>query len=93
MIYGIYIASLVGALGVFFMLPHRWSLAKLGALLGAGALGILMMVMLPEPGQGPGAFYYIFTAISLASAARVITHPRPVYSARPCEDPGGELGH
>ena len=81
MIYGFYIAAVIGALGLYFMLPHGWSMARFGGLLGAAALGVLMLVTLPDAGLGPGAFYYIFTAISLAAAARVITHPRPVYSA------------
>lgn len=72
-------------------------LRVLGGLLGAATLGGLWLVLVPltlvgktvagdptfntgfSDGQVP--FYYVFSAIAIAAAVRVITHPRPVYSA------------
>ncbi len=83
--YVFYIASVLGAAAVWMMLPaERPRPRKAGMLLGVAALGGLLIWMLGRVGpeqQGPGAFYYVFTAIAVASAVRVITHPRPVYSA------------
>ena len=72
---------------------HR--LAPLGALLGAATLGALWLAIafksdLLRSGAletavglpaSTFAYFYLFSAIAIASAARVITHRRPVYSA------------
>ncbi len=84
--YAIYTASLLGALALFFSLPHRLSMARFGGVLGVAALALLMfwlLSLLPagEPGDHPTIYYYLFTLISLAAGSRVVTHPRPVYSA------------
>jgi len=83
--YAFYIASALGALAVFLMMPRDGRQpAKLGALIGVLALGGLMVFLLrslPGLDHAPHAYYYLFTFIALASAVRVITHPRPVYSA------------
>jgi len=91
MAYALYIASAIGAVSVFLMLPRRgFNPRKLGALLGAFTLGGLWLVLwrrwsdVEQPlGLARGAlpYYYIFSAIAIASAVRVITHTRPVYSA------------
>lgn len=88
--YAIYIASALGAVALFLTLPRRGlSLAKVGALAGAAALGGLWLFLarsLPAvlgiPGEKIGLiYYYIFSALALGSAVRVITHTKPVYSA------------
>lgn len=86
MIYAIYIASVCGALAVYLMLPHKRSMAKLGGILAVSTLafGLGWLVNAYGPDNRPhlpGVYYYIFTFIALASAARVVTHPRPVYAA------------
>lgn len=84
MTYFIYTASILGALALYFSLPHRWSMAKFGGLLGVAAMGLLMLWVLPAGTKAadlPSIYYYLFTFISLAAGSRVITHPRPVYSA------------
>ena len=62
-----------------------------GALLGVATLGAAWIVLCPLlRGDGLGdtgigasgmAFYYVFSALGILSAVRVVTHPRPVYSA------------
>src|SRR5688500_18517211 len=46
----------------------------LGALLVRSAAG-------QAAGDGVGPYFWIFCAIALVGAMRVVTHPRPVYSA------------
>ncbi len=85
----IYIASFIGSVGLLLMMPKRWlNLHKLGALLGAAALGGLWLFLswkLPwgKLGVSDGSFiyYYIFSAISIIASVRVITNTRPVYAA------------
>ncbi|MFA7235600.1 MAG: NADH-quinone oxidoreductase subunit J [Phycisphaeraceae bacterium] len=82
-----YIASVLGALAVWLVMPSTGSNfrkpRKLGALLGLAALGGGLMFLLKQAGDqpGPDVFYYVFTAIAAIAAVRVITHPRPVYAA------------
>jgi len=82
--YLFYIASAVGALAVYLMMPtQRSSPRYFGALLGllalAGTLGFLVNQFPLE--KLPNVYFYVFTALAVACAVRVITHSRPVYSA------------
>ncbi len=92
----IYIASLLGAAGLLLTLPKRSiNLAPLGAVLFAGLPGLVWVAaaLLGETptgtdtataGHGLGdawPFYYVFSALAIGSAVRVITHRRPVYAA------------
>jgi NADH-quinone oxidoreductase subunit J len=60
---------------------------KIGALLGAATLGGLWLVLarhLPDAlgiSKAAWVYYYIFSAIAIAAAVRVITHTKPVFSA------------
>lgn len=80
-----YLASVFGAIAVYLMLPRRgFSLVRLGALIGLATLAGLFAYLLRQPSLAehrPSAYYYIFTFIAVAAGVRVITHPRPVYSA------------
>lgn len=79
-----YIASVLGALGVYLMMPAAGPKPKkLGALLALASAGGLLLFLLryAEADQRPSLYFYIFALIAIASAVRVITHPRPVYSA------------
>lgn len=85
----LYIASVLGAVSLLLIMPkQRGNLRLPGAVLGAATLGGLWLVLaggLPESLGGIGfpafAYYYVFSAIAIIAAVRVITHTRPVYSA------------
>lgn len=88
MTWALYIASVVGAVSLYLMMPRQgFNPRAFGALLGAMSLGGLWIWLaataLPNTGLPSGAlpYYYIFSALAIGSAVRVITHPRPVYSA------------
>lgn len=80
----LYIALAVGAVGVCMALPRRSKVNPqiLGALIAAaGVGGLLAILALVAGADRPNLFFYIFAFIALGSALRVITHPRPIYSA------------
>lgn len=84
----LYLVCVLGAAGVALALPRRGSkLVPIGAVLLAGAAGLAAVSMASRAGGflagsgGPGIFFYIFAAIGLGASVRMITHPRPVYSA------------
>ena len=54
----------------------------LGALIAAAGVGglIAALAFIAGPAR-PGLFFYIFAFVALGAALRVITHPRPIYSA------------
>ncbi len=68
-----------------FMLPgHReMTIRKLGGVMLI-ALGLIFMASVPAwlpTGHAEAIYFWIFTAIALGGAVRVVTHARPVYSA------------
>lgn len=80
-----YIAAVLGAVAVYLTMPRGQMPGRtgvIGALLGVATLGgvLAWLAGITEDGF-PGWYYYIFTFIAVASAVRVITHRRPVYSA------------
>ena len=86
--YALYIASVVGAIALFMMMPRRGVNPRwIGALLGAAVLGGLWLFLHRELSDAMGtsvagkAYYYIFSGLAIAAAVRVITHTKPVYSA------------
>jgi NADH-quinone oxidoreductase subunit J len=82
--YALYLALAVGALGVYCLMPRTDSPKLLvGALLGGGALLSLLLVLGSRLAiAGEGVFFFgLFAVIALVGAVRVVTHPRPVYSA------------
>ena len=80
-----YIAAVFGAAGLYLTLPHGWSWPRFGGVLAFVALAIgfayPFQLALDSEAVTPDTFFYIFTAISAAASVRVITHPRPIYSA------------
>ena len=84
----LYTASVVGAVALFLMMPRRgYTPVRIGFLLGACSLGGMWLYLsqylpavtgLPEPAQG---YFYLFGAIAVGAAARVITQTKPVYAA------------
>ncbi len=81
----LYIACALGAVGVALALPTRgvsWRVP--GGILAAGAGGLVVLLMslnASKSDQLPNLYFYAFAALALGSALRMITHPRPVYSA------------
>jgi NADH-quinone oxidoreductase subunit J len=82
--YLLYLVFALGAGGIYFLLPRtRGARPLVAAVIGTGALVALMLVIglrLVNPGATSGCFY-LFALIAIGSAARVVTHPKPVYSA------------
>jgi NADH-quinone oxidoreductase subunit J len=73
-----------GAIGMFLLLPSwRSRLTRIcgGVLLSIGLLVLTMRILHGDPGPSDGFYFWTFSAIALISAIRVVTHPRPVYSA------------
>ncbi len=88
MIWALYIASAFGAIALLLMMPRRgFNPRAIGVLLAAAALGGLWLYLgrsLPEVlGIDAAAmgYYYAFSGIAIFSAACMITHTRPVFSA------------
>jgi NADH-quinone oxidoreductase subunit J len=85
---GIYVASVVGAIAIALLLPglrnRAINLKIVGWTLIVAALGglLLTMLRLATPDQpAPEIYFYIFAGLALFAAIKVITHPKPVYSA------------
>lgn len=78
----------LAGLGTYFLLPGRPGGAGMrgaggAVILLAGvvlALALIRWVSVNAAG-GPGVYFWIFSAIALLGALRVVTHPRPVYAA------------
>jgi len=82
----LYLICVLGALGVAAALPRRNKALEItGGLIFAAAIGLGVLVLglnATESGQPlPNYFFYPFAILALGASARMITHPRPVYSA------------
>lgn len=77
----------VAGVGTVLLLPSRReaSLRTIGGVIVLAAALILMALLIRmaagRAGQTVNVFFWIFAAIALIGALRVITHSRPVYSA------------
>ena len=74
----------LGAIGVWYAMPRASRAPReLGAIIAAAGVGLVLLGLLLSTAREalPNVFFYAFAAISLGSALRVITHPRPVYAA------------
>src|SRR3954463_14692126 len=83
----ILVLCVVAGVGTVLLLPSRReaSFRNIGAviLLAAGLILVALMVRMTA-GQaqgGMGPYFWIFSAIAIIGAIRVITHAKPVYSA------------
>jgi NADH-quinone oxidoreductase subunit J len=71
----------VGAVGVALSMPRpRVSPQLIGGITSAAAFGGFFLFLARTDSPQP-PFFYIFALIAILSGLRVITHPRPVYSA------------
>ncbi|HLL89238.1 MAG TPA: NADH-quinone oxidoreductase subunit J [Tepidisphaeraceae bacterium] len=72
----------VAGIGTVLLLPGRreGAVRKVG---GAVLLlaAVVFALLLARTAGGVGVYFWIFSAIALGGAVRVVTHPRPVYSA------------
>jgi NADH-quinone oxidoreductase subunit J len=79
----ILLLCLFAGIATVFILPgHReMTVRKVGGVLLAAA-GLIFAASVPAwTGAGSSVYFWIFSAIALAGAVRVVTHSRPVYSA------------
>lgn len=90
----LYFACVLGAAALYMALrPGRRGVRVAGGLLGLGAFVWLLLAtpnllaatgvvpQLAEETGRPGFFFLLFALIAVASAVRMITHDKPVYSA------------
>jgi NADH-quinone oxidoreductase subunit J len=82
----LYLICVLGAIGLGIALPRRNKTLEItGGLLFAAAVGFAVLVFAlraTDSGQPlPNFFFYPFAVLALGASARMITHPRPVYSA------------
>ena len=79
--------AVVAAAGTFLLLPGRRpassrSVGGVLLLFAALLLGLsLVRFVMGSKGEAAGVYFWIFAAIAVVGALRVITHPRPVYAA------------
>lgn len=81
----ILVLCLVAGVGTVLLLPSRREapLTKIGGviLLATGLILAALLARWAAGVGGMGVYFWIFSAIALVGAVRVITHPKPVYSA------------
>ena len=83
----ILVLCVIAGVGTVLLLPSRReaSLRKIGGiiLVAAGLIFAALLVRLTagDANGGMGPYFWIFSAIAIFGAIRVVTHPKPVYSA------------
>lgn len=82
--YFLYLVFAIGAVGVYFRMP-RGGESKLaaGAIFGVASLVgfvALLYTRFDSP-TNTRPYFYLFSVIAIVAAARVVTHPRPIWSA------------
>ena len=80
----LYLASLAGAVGLFFIMrPHRQAIRIGGTILAAGAVAFMMVEVLKALADDAPVpiLEVIFGMGGIAGAVRMVTHPRPVFAA------------
>ena len=80
----LYVVFALGGVGVYLMLPKAGKSQTLaGKTIGVmGLIGLLVVLSARVIAPEHSSFYfYLFSSIAIAGAARVVTHPKPVYSA------------
>ena len=83
----ILLMCLVAGVGTVLMLPSRSEapVRKIGGVVVLGAAlivaALLVRAAARTSGGGMGVYFWVFSAIALVGALRVVTHTRPVYSA------------
>jgi len=80
----LYLAFAVGGAGLYVIMPksdrsHGLAGAMIGLLAVAGLLSVLGFRVVAEGAHA--AYFYLFAAITIVAASRVVSHPKPVYAA------------
>ena len=79
-----YLACVVGAIGLFLVMrPRHQAVRILGTIIGAAAVGFIMVMVLKSVPDDSAVPYLeiIFGLGAILGAGRVLTHPRPVFAA------------
>jgi NADH-quinone oxidoreductase subunit J len=78
----IFILCAVAAIGVILLLPGRMEgpLRKIGAVVLLAA-GLVFAALVAKTAGGMSVYFWLFAAIAVIGAVRVVTHTKPVYSA------------
>jgi len=80
----LYVLLTLGALGVYLLMPRTGrSLVKPGVFFGGIALVGILVLLFTEAlaPRGVAVYFCIFAGVALFAAVRVVSHPKPVYSA------------
>src|SRR5271170_2285448 len=80
----IIVLCVIAGLGTLLLLPgHRPASSRVlgGILITLGLLILAVLAIHAATGPSVGVYFWIFSIIAIGSAIRVVTHPRPVYSA------------
>ncbi len=81
----ILILCVVAGIGTLLLLPGRReaSFRRIGGaiVLAASVILVALLIRAAAGTGGMGVYFWIFATVALLGALRVITHPRPVYSA------------
>ena len=84
----LYLGCVLGiAMAALYLLvrPGRRGVKIAAIVVGLGALGWLVQrstsLLAGDPSDRPSVFFFVFSLIAVASAVRMITHSRPIYSA------------
>ena len=83
-VYALYLLFAVGSIALVCLMPGGNRPRKtLGTFLGVAAIVGLMALLAVrrQVTENPRTLFYAFSVIALVAGARVITHPKPVYSA------------
>ena len=82
--YILYFVFTLGGAGVYLLLPKSGRPTTMaGGVLGVSALAMLLTLLATRVVSADDAtvWFYPFAAVAVFGAARVITHPRPIFSA------------
>ncbi len=82
--YALYLLFALGGIALVCLMPSGDRRRKtLGTLLGVSTVVGLMVLLAVrrQVADNPSTLFYVFSVIALIAGARVITHPKPVYSA------------
>ncbi len=80
----VYVTFALGGLAIYFLMPRTdRSTRGAGAIFGVAALAAAMVLCASRflGTEGGNVFFYLSAVVAVASAVKVITHEKPVYSA------------